>query len=215
MGSDAIATPLHPEIVASDVNPWQPERVFFLAGHGGLHLDEQTIRGFLATDYPPLVAAVSLACGSRAAAEDAVQEALARAWERGERGEHIESLRAWVMKVAINLVRSGFRRMLAERRARERLAARPVEFGSSLPTVAGTEDAVDVGRALAALPRRQREAAVLRYYIDLSVLEVASVLGVSEGTAKTTLFRARRALAGALGGHGAEYQEEANDIARS
>ena len=51
------------------------------------------------------MAAVSLACGSRAAAEDAVQEALARAWERSERGEHIESLRAWVMKVAINLVR--------------------------------------------------------------------------------------------------------------
>ncbi|TMK96344.1 MAG: SigE family RNA polymerase sigma factor, partial [Actinobacteria bacterium] len=67
-------------------------------------MDEQTIRGFLATDYPRLVAAVSLACGSRAAAEDAVQEALARAWERGE---HIEALRAWVMKVAINLVRSG------------------------------------------------------------------------------------------------------------
>jgi RNA polymerase sigma-70 factor (ECF subfamily) len=158
------------------------------------------------------VAAVSLACGSRAAAEDAVQEALARAWERGE---HIEALRAWVMKVAINLVRSGFRRMLAERRARERMANRAVEFGSSLPTVGGAEDAVDIGRALATLPRRQREATVLRYYLDLSVLEVAEALGIAEGTAKTTLFRARQTLAGALGYGGAGLSEEANDVARS
>ena len=161
------------------------------------------------------MAAVSLACGSRAAAEDAVQEALARAWERSERGEHIEALRAWVMKVAINLVRSGFRRMLAERRARERMANRAVEFGSSLPTVGGAEDAVDIGRALAALPRRQREATVLRYYLDLSVLEVAEALGIAEGTAKTTLFRARQTLAGALGYGGAGLPEEANDAARS
>src|SRR5213594_2754877 len=101
---------------------------------GGRDLDELTIRAFLATEYPRLVAGVALACGSRAAAEDAVQEAVARAWERSERGEQIESLRAWVMKVSINLVRSGFRRMLAERRARERMAARRAEFGSSLPT---------------------------------------------------------------------------------
>ena len=159
-----------------------------------------------------MVAADSLACGSRAAAEDAVQEALARAWERGE---HIEALRAWVMKVAINLVRSGFRRMLAERRARERMANRAVEFGSSLPTMGGAEDAVDIGRALAALPRRQREATVLRYYLDLSVLEVAEALGIAEGTAKTTLFRARQTLAGTLGYGGAGSPEEANDVARS
>src|SRR6266508_239786 len=113
------------------------------AGDGGPPLDEQTIRTFLATDYPRLVAAVSLACGSRAAAEDAVQEALARAWERSERGEHIDSLRAWVMKVAINLVRSGFRRKLAERRAREPLRAPARSPGASPPSVGGAEDAVD------------------------------------------------------------------------
>src|SRR5204863_7296044 len=112
------------------------------AHHGGLHLDEQAIRSFLATDYPRLVAGVALMCGSRAAAEDAVQEALARAWERTERGERIESLRAWVTKVAINLVRSGFRRRMAERRAGERMAARAEAFGWSLPTVQGAQAAV-------------------------------------------------------------------------
>ena len=61
-------------------------------------LDEGTIREFLVATYPRLVAAVALISGSRAAAEDAVQEALARAWERSERGEQIESLPAWVTR---------------------------------------------------------------------------------------------------------------------
>jgi len=176
-------------------------------------LDEQAIRAFLTTEYPRVVAAVSLVCGSRPAAEDAVQEALARAWERGERGVRIEAVRPWVTKVAINIVRSGFRRMLAERRARDRLAARPAAVTSSLPTTSGTEDAVDLARVLAGLPRRQREATVLRYYLDLSVLEVAEALGVGEGTVKTTLFRARQALADALSGYAAGDPEEANHVA--
>ena len=58
---------------------------------------------------------------------------------------------------------------------------------------------MDITRAMAALPRRQREATVLRYYLGMDVKEVADVLGMSEGTAKTTLFRARQALAAALG----------------
>jgi RNA polymerase sigma-70 factor (ECF subfamily) len=159
---------------------------------------------------------VALACGSRAAAEDAVQEALARAWERSERGEQFESLRAWVMKVAINLVRSGYRRMRAERRARERAAARgDLDLAGGQPTIAGSEQAMDVARALATLPRRQREATVLRYYMDLSVLEVAAVLGVNEGTAKTTLFRARKSLARVLGEPAiVDESEEANGLAR-
>jgi RNA polymerase sigma-70 factor, ECF subfamily len=140
------------------------------------------------------VAALSLVTGSRPPAEDAVQEALARAWERTERGEHIDSLRAWVTTVALNLVRSGFRRLRAERKARARLAG-----GSGASPIASVEDLVDVRRALATLPRRQREATVLRYYLDLSVLEVAQALRVNEGTAKTTLHRARQALARALG----------------
>jgi RNA polymerase sigma-70 factor (ECF subfamily) len=183
---------------------------------GGRDLDELTIRAFLATDYPRVVAGVALACGSWAAAEDAVQEALARAWERSERGEQYESLKAWVMRVAINLTRSAYRRSRAERRARERLAARgDLDLMGGQPSIADSERAMDVARALATLPRRQREATVLRYYLDLSVLEVAAALGVNEGTAKTTLFRARKALARSLGEPAVDIPEEANGLARS
>ena len=159
------------------------------------------------TEYPRLVAGLTLVSGSRAAAEDAVQEALARAWDRSERGERIDSLKAWVTTVSMNVARSGYRRRRAEHRARERVVA-----GAS-PAVRGPEAAggtVDLERALAALPRRQREATILRYYLDLDVREVARTLRIHEGTAKTTLFRARRALAAALG---VNETEEANDHA--
>lgn len=171
-----------------------------------LRLDEPTIRMFLATEYPKLVAAVGLIAGSRAAGEDAVQEALARAWERSERGERIESLGAWVTTAATNLARSRWRRLRAERRARERI----VSMAAGAPGTAegpgrSAELAMDLRRALDGLPKRQREATVLHYYLGHDVAAVARLLGVSDGTIKTSLHRARRALGEALG-------EKENDV---
>lgn len=137
--------------------------------------------------------------GSRQAAEDAVAEALARAWERTERGDMIENVAAWVTTVGTNLARSRWRRMLAERRATERLVALSPET---------PDEVVDLRAALAALPRRQREVTVLRYLLGHDVREVAGILGVSEGTVKTSLHRARAALARALG-------EKEDDVARA
>jgi DNA-directed RNA polymerase specialized sigma24 family protein len=51
--------------------------------------------------------------------------------------------------------------------------------------------------------------AVLRYYLQLSTHEVAATLALDEGTVKSTLFRARRALAQSLG---IDENEEANDL---
>ncbi|HEU4355500.1 MAG TPA: sigma-70 family RNA polymerase sigma factor [Actinomycetota bacterium] len=168
----------------------------------GSLVDELDIREFLVTAYPRLVAAVALVSGSRPAAEDAVQEALVRAWVRSERGERIESLPAWVAAVALNLARSGVRRRIAERRARARLShAERVDVA-----LAGAR--VDIERALDSLPRRQREVVVLRYYLEMDTREVATILHIHEGTVKSTLFRARAALAATLG---VTETEEAED----
>lgn len=155
-------------------------------------LDERAIEEFLHTDYPRVVNAVAMVCGSFPAAEDAVQEALLRAWTRSSRGEEIERLGAWVVTVALNLSRSGLRRRIAERRARERISS----GRASHPEPSG--DPVDVHRALASLPRRQREVAVLRYLLDMDTKEVANVLRVSDGTVKNSLSKARTALAAQL-----------------
>ena len=166
-----------------------------------MKVDEIALQEFLHTAYPRLVAAVALVCGSRPAAEDAVQEALLRAWQRSESGQEIESLNAWVTTVALNQARSGLRRVMAERRARTKMRA---QLAGQPPT----GDRIDIERALSTLPRRQREAVVLRYYLQLDTREVAAALRVNEGTVKSTLFRARAALADKLN---LKETEEAND----
>jgi RNA polymerase sigma-70 factor (ECF subfamily) len=154
-------------------------------------LDDQTIRAFLREEAPRLVAALTLIAGSREAAEDAMQEALARAWDRSERGEEIRSLGAWVTTVALNHARNAARRGRFDLRLLGRL-------GRSPGVAAPTGDRVDLGRALSQLPVRQREVTVLHYYLDMDVRTVADTLGVHEGTVKTSLHRARAALAATL-----------------
>jgi RNA polymerase sigma factor (sigma-70 family) len=155
-------------------------------------LDDVEIRSFLEREYPRLVNAVALVSGSYPLAEDAVQEALVRAWIRSERGERLESLPSWVAAVALNHARSGWRRAMVERRARSRL-----EESSRIGT-APNEDHLEVMRALAALPRREREVAVLRYLLDFDTKETAAALSIGEGTVKSSLSRARAHLADQL-----------------
>jgi RNA polymerase sigma-70 factor (ECF subfamily) len=160
-----------------------------------LHEDE--IRRFVESEYARVVTAVALVCDSRAAAEDAVEEALARAWLRLQRGHSIESLVAWITAVAMNEGRGGVRRRLAEERARRRLAERAAS-DSPADASAGAQ-AHEVRAALRGLPRRQREVTVLRYFLGFTVAEIAESLDVDQGTVKTCLHRARRTLAVALG----------------
>jgi RNA polymerase sigma-70 factor (ECF subfamily) len=167
-------------------------------GHGsgvlgsveGDTVDEVELGEFLRERYPRLVGAVALVTGDAASAEDAVQEAVVRAWERTERGEQIAALDRWVAAVALNLSRSRLRRLRVERLARAKLVA--------APPVQPSGDRVDIARALAELPRRQREVAVLRYVLDLSTQEIAKQMRTSDGTVKSQLFKARAHLADAL-----------------
>jgi RNA polymerase sigma-70 factor (ECF subfamily) len=150
-----------------------------------------SIESFVASDYGRVVGTVALLVGDRHRAEEAVQEAIIKAWT----GDHeVRNLRGWVTQVALNQVRSAARRSGAEARAYGRL--RP-SLATSAP--GPVPDRVAVAGALDDLPDRQREVAVLFYYGDLAVAEIAELLSVSEGTVKTQLFRARAALARALG----------------
>ena len=137
-----------------------------------------------------MVNAVTLVCGDRHVAEELVQEALARAWSKLNRGQHIASLSDWIAVVAFNLARSHWRRALAERRAYRSI--------HTADAVSIDDDGIDLERALAALPRRQREVTVLRYLLGTSTRETAALLGVSEGTVKNSLSKARSALAARL-----------------
>jgi RNA polymerase sigma-70 factor (ECF subfamily) len=173
-------------------------------------LEEARIREFLASDYARLVAGLSFLAGSYANAEEAVQEALARAWERSERGEHIESLTAWVAVVATNRLRSALRHLLVERRVRTAMEARIETLIS-----AGTDEAderLDVARSIGRLPRRQREVVVLFYFADLSVREIAAALSMNEGAVKGAMHRARASIARSLADDA--HREEADEPRR-
>lgn len=121
--------------------------------------------------------------------EAAVQEALFRAWMQPP-GE-IESLDGWLRAVALNCARSERRRRDSEARALGRLV--------DLATNGQMEEEV-LGRAawvevLGHLSDSQRKAVALHYLEDRSVDDVAVTLGVSPGTVKTHLHRARAKLA--------------------
>lgn len=124
------------------------------------------------------------------AADDAVQHTFVQLYRHWPR-VRAASLDAYVRTILVNAVRSQSRR-----RRRETTTADPPD------SVAATVDPgvqVDVRRALARLPRRQREMVVLRHLENLSVSEVAQVLGVAEGTVKSQTARGLEALRRFLG----------------
>ena len=148
----------------------------------------EQIERFIATDYPRVVAAVTHITGAREAAEDAVQDAMVALLRRTD-SQPLESATAWLCVVASNQARDQHRRRGAEGRATERLGLPPEE------ALEHDTMSVDVQRAVAQLSDRQREIVVLHYYLDRPVAEIAAALDVSEGTVKTQLHRARKALA--------------------
>lgn len=120
--------------------------------------------------------------GSRAEAEDVAAEACARAYSRWRSVSSYGD--AWCVHVAANLARDVLR---ARVRAAERRGF--IVDAEHAPDTEWTALRLDLHRAVDALPRRQREVVTLRYFGDLSEQQIASVLGVSEGSVKTHASR--------------------------
>jgi RNA polymerase sigma-70 factor (ECF subfamily) len=147
-------------------------------------------------DYVRLVRAVALFSGTMDGAEDAVQEALARALEHSRRGRQIDCLEAWVVTAAFNHVRSRFRRA-AYRRPRG-YGTEPPGFSSASDAEALGSQLLDLGAAVRSLPTRQRQAVVMHYYLDQSVSAIGNALRIGEGAVKNALHKARGNLLAAL-----------------
>ncbi|CAN5590640.1 N/A [soil metagenome] len=118
-------------------------------------------------------------------AAELAQEALIRTIERWPQVSAMEAPEAWAYRVAFNLARSQLRRRLAERRAHAR-SGRPATTSWNVD-VAGV---LVVRAAVAALPPRQRQAVVLRYFGDLSTDQTAAATGCRPGTVKAHLHQA-------------------------
>jgi|SRR5580704_13644139 RNA polymerase sigma-70 factor (sigma-E family) len=134
--------------------------------------------------------------GDAQAAQDIVQDAfcgLHRRW--GHLRDPGQAL-PYVRSAVLNGCRSEFRRRRSDRR---NLGPPEPPAWSAESAVLASEERREVLRALAALPPRQREALVLRYFHDLSEAEMASAMRVSRGTVKSTTARGLAALRRLLG----------------
>lgn len=142
-----------------------------------------------------LVRLARVCSGDATVAEDTAQEAFVRLG-RSRRWPSPGTELAYLRRTVINLVH-GHHRKLAVRRAPR---AVPPEARSADP--ASDAESADqlrrIATAVRALPRRQRECVVLHYFADLSEAAVAQTLGVTAGSVKTHLHRARATLAEAL-----------------
>ena len=139
--------------------------------------------------WPRVLRAVTIAVGDRDLAEEATAEAFARALARWPGPAKLHSPAAWLHKVAVNEVRTRWRRSRLEHRALERLRAHPQHH-----TVSPEPRDDALWSAVAALPDRARQMVALRYVLDLPEAEIASMLGVTRGTVASTLSKARQQL---------------------
>jgi RNA polymerase sigma factor (sigma-70 family) len=130
--------------------------------------------------------AVLAGTGDRALAEDLVAEAFARAWASWPQLSRHPAPAAWVVRTALNIRVSWWRR-------RRREVALDGHEGRS---VVEEDLAPDVAllAAVRRLPRRQREVVVLRIWLDLDTRSVAAVLGISPQTVAVHLSRATATL---------------------
>jgi RNA polymerase sigma-70 factor (ECF subfamily) len=151
---------------------------------------EELVGEVFRASYRRLVTQLYAVTGDRVEAEDAVQEAFARAVASGERWREVLNPEGWLRTVALNVVRTRARRTRLFSVLSRRIAT-PVE----VPGV--SEDHLVLVGAMQRLTARQREVLALHYFADLTVADIAAELGVPEGTVKTRLKRARDAL-GAL-----------------
>lgn len=137
--------------------------------------------------YRDLVGALAVASGSRELAADAVQDAFVELCKRWDKIGAYEKPEAWLMRVAINKVRSEQRSLRRRTATLLRMSQRETEtFQPTAPLM--------ITQAFGRLPARQRLACCLFYVLDLSVDEVAEVMGVSSGAVGSHLHRARTAL---------------------
>jgi RNA polymerase sigma-70 factor (ECF subfamily) len=157
------------------------------------------IRGAIASNQkefvfllePLLPAAHRLAVGvlrSPSEAEDAVQEAVLKAWQHFDQFRRGSDLKPWLFTIVANECR---------RRQRTRWWSRTT-LPETLEDRAGDPirdaESADLRRAIYRLPYDQRLVVALRYYLDLSFEEVAQTLGVSTNSAKQRTYRALKRL---------------------
>lgn len=158
--------------------------------------DRVNVAAIFAEHQVGLVRLALIMVGDQATAEDVVQDAFTRTHAGRGRLRDPDRALAYVRSAVLNGCRSVLRR-----RATVFRRAVPYEppVWSAESAAMASEDRRAVLVALQELPRRQREALTLRYYLDLTDQEIAETMRISASTARSTIARGLAALGRALG----------------
>jgi len=129
---------------------------------------------------------------------DIAQEVFLRAHRSIGQWRPLRGFRHWLYRIATNMTIDVLRKR--QRRAgvivdgedfsMDRGIAGPTNSRGPVERITIEEMGCQIGKAIEKLPERQRAVIVLRYYEDMSIKEIAAVVGCTEGTVKTHLFRA-------------------------
>ena len=150
-----------------------------------------TFEAFFAAEHARLLRALYLLSGNREEAEELMQEAFLKVWDRWARVSLLDDRQGYLYRTALNTFRS-------RRRSVARAAKRAVGLERRRDEFAEVEERDRVARALAQLPARQRAAVVLTLYLGHSAGEAAVILDVEAVTVRVLTSQARKALRSAL-----------------
>jgi RNA polymerase sigma-70 factor (sigma-E family) len=154
---------------------------------------DDAVTGLYATEYRPLVRLAILLTHDAGIAEEIVQDAFVALHQRWRRLRDPQAGAAYLRQSVVNRSRSALRhRGVVDRFAGRSGPREQAPSAEALALQAGTHAAVLA--AVRRLPARQREALVLRYYLDLSEAQTAELMGVSPGAVKSHTARALTAL---------------------
>ena len=152
--------------------------------------DEAAFRGLYRRHTPRLYQlALRLLAGDEAEAEDVVQDTWIKAVDKLERFRWESELGTWLHAIALNVSREALRR-----RGNRREVEWPETDEPAAPPPPEHLEPMDLERAIAALPAGYRTVLVLHDVEGRTHEAIAAELGVTPGTTKSQLFRARRAV---------------------
>ncbi len=142
---------------------------------------------------------------SREAAEDITQEAFIRAWRRLSEFDDSRPFRPWLIRIALNLAVSYMRREARIVPLDDEVVGRmPAQEESSRETVVRAEIAGQLRQAVDGLAPESNAIVSMFYHDEMSITEIARVIGKKPGAVKVALHRARLRLRQAVFGGGSE-----------
>lgn len=146
-------------------------------------------------EYHGQLVRLAVLIGAAGDAEDVVAEAFYELHKKWHRLRDADAAPAYLRATVYNLVRMRIRHLQVERKHMSHFAG---DVESAEAAALWREDQRAVLRALHGLAPRQREAVVLRYWLELKEAEIADIMGISQGAVKSHMSRAMAALTHAM-----------------